>query len=881
MIRALLAATAIRRPVRLAASMLVLCTAPVLAQQDVLSTEGYVRPPAEVEKAVLAPRHLNVSLSNQSPNRKYFLKTQSEGLPSIVSFAKPHYFLGGVQVDPRANRARSFTTRGAAGFDIIEWESGRSTPVQIPRGAQVGAPEWSPDGSQLAFFAHFDDATHVFVADAATGRARQVTRTPVLATLVTDFDWTADGRAVVTVLLPANRGAAPRPPALPSPRVRLTGDARNRTRTFPSLLETPHDKVLLEYYATGQLAVVDVRSRAERRVGRPAMIQSVDPSPDGRYFRVTTLRKPFSYIVPVSSFGSVEEIWDATGKVLAEVSKRSLREGTQADSAERAEQETARRNVSWRPDGQGLSYLQLEPARPGASDDTAASPRAGQQGQGQGQGQSQQPRRRDRVMQWLPPFDSASAKVVYEASTRIGELRYDDDARVIFVGEGTGGGGRFGGGAGGGGGRNASTPVHEYAVYLDDPSKRYTITRYRSDEFFKNPGSLMTRRGTRGMTVVQLAGDGQHVYLQGTQYSEKPQERAPRSFIDKVEIRTGTKSRVYEGPDDVYETVLATVDDDLQRLIVQREAPATVPDSYLRTVATGDLRKLTDNKDFTPELTAAQRKQVMVTRVDGLKFNVNVTLPADWTPGTRLPALFWFYPREYTDQEAYDRTLRTFNKNRFPAIGTRSMEILTRLGYAVVAPDAPIIGPDGRMNDRYVADLRNNLAAVIDELDRRGYVDRTRLGIGGHSYGAFSAVNAMVHTPFFKAGIAGDGAYNRTLTPNGFQTERRDLWDSRETYLSMSPFLYAEQLNGALLMYHGMDDQNVGTHPINSERLFHALNGLGKTAALYLYPYEDHGPATEETLLDLWARWVAWLDKYVKNGTAPVVAEKVAAEIQP
>jgi dipeptidyl aminopeptidase/acylaminoacyl peptidase len=198
------------------------------------------------------------------------------------------------------------------------------------------------------------------------------------------------------------------------------------------------------------------------------------------------------------------------------------------------------------------------------------------------------------------------------------------------------------------------------------------------------------------------------------------------------------------------------------------------------------------------------------------------------------------------------------------------MHFFIRLGYAVVEPDAPIVGPAGKMNDNYEHDLRNNLAAVIDELDRREIIDRHRLAIGGHSYGAFSAVNAMVHTPFFKAGIAGDGAYNRTLTPLGFQSERRDLWEAKDVYLSMSPFLYANHLTGALLMYHGLGDQNVGTDPTNSMRLFHALNGLGKKTALYLYPLEDHGPATRETLLDLWARWAAWLDKYVKNPEARV-----------
>ena len=233
-----------------------------------------------------------------------------------------------------------------------------------------------------------------------------------------------------------------------------------------------------------------------------------------------------------------------------------------------------------------------------------------------------------------------------------------------------------------------------------------------------------------------------------------------------------------------------------------------------------------------PEITGATRERILVTRADGFKFWVEITLPRFHVAGVRRPAFFWFYPREYADQRAYDRGLRSYNKNLFPNLGTLSKDYLVALGYALVEPDCPIVGPTGRMNDFYVPDLRNNLTAVIDELDRRGILDRTKLAIGGHSYGAFSAANAMVHTPYFKAGIAGDGNYNRLLTPSAFQSEQRQLWEARETYLSMSPLLYAEQLTGALLMYHGLDDQNVGTAPINSERMFHALENLGKDALL-------------------------------------------------
>ncbi|MDQ6830050.1 MAG: prolyl oligopeptidase family serine peptidase, partial [Gemmatimonadota bacterium] len=280
-----------------------------------------------------------------------------------------------------------------------------------------------------------------------------------------------------------------------------------------------------------------------------------------------------------------------------------------------------------------------------------------------------------------------------------------------------------------------------------------------------------------------------------------------------------------------------------------------------------------NNKDYTPEFTNLQRRRIWVSRADGYRFLVNLTLPTDYKEGTRLPGMFWFYPYEYTDSSAYQRTLRTQNVNQFPNAGPRTIEYLATQGYAVANFDPPIMGSAGRMNDNYVSDLQNNLIAVIDELDRQGYIDRQRLGIGGHSYGAFSTVNAMVHTPYFKAGIAGDGMYNRSLTPTGFQSERRDFWEGQKTYLEMSPFLSADKLSGALLMYHSLEDQNTGTDPISSIRMMHALTSLGKTASLYMYPYEDHGPATKETILDQWARWTAWLDVYVKNAGKKAMKE--------
>jgi dipeptidyl aminopeptidase/acylaminoacyl peptidase len=839
-----------------------------LAQDSVLHEEGYLAPAPEIARIITAPRHENVSLTNLSPDQRYFLHALSGGLPSLADYAKPHYNLGGLFIDHRANRARSLTIGTGTGFELVPAESGRSIRIAAPSGARVSSATWSPDGKSLAYFAHFADATYLYVADVASGRARRLTGTPVLATFVTSIAWTDDGRSVVVVLVPDGRGPAPREPAVPTqPQVYLTQEGENKLRTYASLLETPHEQALLEYYTTGQLASIEVSRGRVRKIGRPAMIRSVDPAPRGGYLRVTTMRKPFSNVVPVSSFGTVEEIWGVDGEVLAELQARPLNLGIR-EVRDSTAADNDRRNIAWRPDGEGLSFLQLEPApaRGGAGQGAEASDDAAP-------GAERATRRKDRVMQWLPPFDSTSTRVVYTSDNRLSTVQYSTDPKLLFLSE------------------SARGSSHLYAISLDEPEQKHTIYRHRTEDFYTNPGTLVTTsdigssgggfggfRGAAPTGTVRLSSDGGSVYLAGTVHAKDPLEEAPRPFIDRVEIRTGKKERLFESSAELYERVTGLLDDDLRRVVISRESPTLVQDFYLLDRQAGTERKLTQNIDHSPELTSAERRIVQVTRADGINFWVRVTLPVGHAPGTRLPALFWFYPREYTDQESYDRSKRTHNKNQFPRIGPRTMEIMTRAGYAVVEPDAPIIGPAGRMNDFYIHDLRNNLSAVIDELDKQGLIDRSRLALGGHSYGAFSTANAMVHTPFFKAGIAGDGNSNRTLTPIGFQTERRELWEARETYLEMSPFLYAERLTGALLMYHGAADQNVGTHLIHSQRLFHGLNGLGKTASLYIYPYEDHGPATRETLLDLWARWVAWLDKYVKNADQPGARTEVAAE---
>jgi dipeptidyl aminopeptidase/acylaminoacyl peptidase len=851
---------------------------------DILKQETYQSPPKDLADAVLAPRYLNVSLTNASPDRKFFVDEIGDGPVVMKTFAKPFHELGGQFIDFKANRARALTIRNNVGIQVISAADGSKRQIRLPAGARVSNATWSPDGASIAFYVHGEDATNIWIADAATGAAHQVTKTPVLATLVTTFDFTKDGRQIATVLVPDGRAAMPQAPATPiGPSVKLAMETdKNRVRTYPSLMTTPYEEQLLEWHATGQLALVDVAKGTAKKIGAPAMIRAIDVAPDGKYVRVTRMTKPFSYDVPVSSFGQIEEIWDDTGKMLAKITERPINLGVRDDTPDpdpqappaagaggRGGPQTGKREVSWRPDGQGLTYLEQDPAPPRANrantDATGAGqpdapaddqPPAGRRGGGAAP-------RKDHVYQWLPPFDAASAKVIYENPTRISGHRYSPDMQWLFFSE------------------TAGQNTLESAVALTETSKKYTLARYRANDVYTNPGSLVGVRGTAGgggrgggrgggggTGPVMLSADGTSVFFQGSLYDKKPNDEGPKSFIDRVAIKTGEKQRIYESDNNgVSERVSTVIDADGKRFIVTRESPLEVPQNVL--LDGGRRVQLTKNVDVHEDLTRAKVERFTVSRPDGFTFRVKATLPPTWKVGDRLPALFWFYPSEFSSQEEYDRPDRTFNKNAFTNFGTRSMEYFVRLGYAVVVPDTPIVGPQGVMNNNYVNDLRNDLAATIDELDRRGIADRQRLAIGGHSYGAFSTVNAMVHTPFFKAGIAGDGAYNRTLTPLGFQNERRDLWEAPNVYLNMSPFMYANNLTGALLMYHNLGDQNVGTDPINSLRLYHALNGLGKPTALYLYPLEDHGPVAKETLLDLWARWAAWLDKYVMNPQKP------------
>ncbi|HKW02399.1 MAG TPA: hypothetical protein VJN96_21425, partial [Vicinamibacterales bacterium] len=347
---------------------------------QVIKAEGYQTPQKELADAVLAPRYTNVTLTNASPDKKWFLDEIGDGPVPMNTFAKPFHELGGVFIDYKGNRARAFTIQNNAGIQIISATDGTRKKLQVPAGLRVRGAVWSPDGKSVAYFGLSDTATHIYLADVATGVSRQVTTTPVLATMVSNFDFTSDGKQIAAVLVPDGRPAMPPAEAeIPTgPEVKVALGGRSQARTFPSLMHTPHDFALLEWHATGQLALIDVATKAVKKIGAPAMIRALDLSPTGQYVRVTRMTKPFSYIVPVSSFGQIEEVWDTTGKALAKISERPLNLGAIPDNPDPTDpnagqggggggrgggaNQTGKRELAWAADGNGMTYLEQQPA---------------------------------------------------------------------------------------------------------------------------------------------------------------------------------------------------------------------------------------------------------------------------------------------------------------------------------------------------------------------------------------------------------------------------------------------------------------------------------------------------------------------------------------
>lgn len=788
---------------------------------DILKAEGYIRPSKTIEDAVTAPWSDNVTGGSLNPQNTHMLITDSDGMPLLSSVGTEHINLGGMQFDTVAERDRTMTMRSQSGLSVMEVSTGKKTKVSVPNGVRVTGARWSPDGKMVAFIGLTERETSLYVADISNGRSKKVAD-GLRMTEVTNFDWLGDSKRIVVPVKPNGLQKPKFGPLASGPRVRLSDLKIDDYPTYPDLLNDPEEIEYLKYMLTAQIAIVDVTSGSSKRIGEPRMLLSVDAGPNARGYLVREFEGEFNYIRPSSSGAQRQILLNESGQEVAVLSYT----GTRAVAIKKDDQPKSRQGLSWRPDGAGLSYMRDEEL----PKDSKEKPKK-------------------QLVLWKAPFGEDDVEVVYENKDSFGLVGYGSDDKTVFISKAAG----------------KKTEYSFFKIGDSAEPKKFWETSSETD-FYSSPGSLMFDQKPGFGRVLHISEDGGSVFLSGTQYYKNPEEEAPRPFVDKLALDGEMKPvRLWQSSADAYET--ADLLDDGSKWLINRQSATMV--NQLFSTNGGPEKQITQNQNYVPDVTLAERKRMKVKRDDGVEFWIEATMPKYATSLSKLPAFIWFYPTEYKDQKTYDESNRTYNKNSFKRTATSTVQLMALEGYVVVDADFPITGEPTEANNTFQHQLRMNFTAIVDALTEDCGVDRDRMAIGGHSYGAFGTANALAHTSFFKAGIAGDGNYNRTLTPFGFQREPRDIWTAREVYTSVSAMLWANQINGALLMYHGMEDQNVGTFPIHSERMFAALEALGKPSAMYMYPYEDHGQIAKETRLDMWARWMAWLEKYVKSPEPP------------
>jgi dipeptidyl aminopeptidase/acylaminoacyl peptidase len=612
---------------------------------------------------------------------------------------------------------------------------------------------------------------------------------------------------------------APTVPSGPIVQEALSG-REDRVATYQDLLKSPHDERLFEHYATSQLARISLDGRVTN-IGAPAIIAGATPSPDGAWILVTSIARPFSYAVPYSYFPTRIEVWTPAGAVAKTVATRPLLErvpwGGDATQA-------GPRSPSWRSDvAATLTWLE---ALDGGDPTRAAE-------------------KRDRLLALDAPF-TATPRTLLETEWRARGVTWARGNLAIA--------------------RESNSRQRKSRVWTFDPSGTTAprlLWERGTEDRYADPGAFMTTRDARGQSVLRLTPDGRSAFLTGTGASAE----GDRPFLDRFDIATGQTTRVFRSAAPYYETVVDLLDDRGQRLLTRRESVTEPPNYFARDV----VRRIapiaiTTFADPAPQFANVKREQVRYTRSDGVQLQATIYLPPNYDKERDgpLPFLLWAYPREFGSADAASQV--SGSPYRFTRPGGSSHLFALLQGYGVMDdPTMPIIGMDGKEpNDTYVPQLVASAQAAVDHIVRMGVADRERIAVGGHSYGAFMTANLLAHTTLFRAGIARSGAYNRTLTPFGFQGEERSYWQAPELYEQMSPFTFANQIKTPILLIHGMADNNTGTFPIQSERMFAALKGNGGTTRYVQLPAESHGYAARESVGHTLHEMLGWLDQYVK-----------------
>jgi dipeptidyl aminopeptidase/acylaminoacyl peptidase len=743
-----------------------------------------------------------------SPTRDFLALVQSARYPGIAEVSEPMLRLAGVRLNPKTNGpARQGSVTSLAFLKLADQSK---VVVKLPAG-KVSSPDWSHDGKRFAITVTTGDGIRLWVGTVADGSLSEIMGVRVNAAMGDGVQWLNNDELLVE-MIPEKRGKPPEAPTAPiGPVVQESSGKAAPVRTFQDLLTSAHDEALFEYYGTSQLAILKLDGTMTK-LGEPAIITGMSPSPTGKYLLVTRLKKPFSYLYTYSAFPKVTEVWDRSGKVVHTVADLPLQDKVPIEGVP-----TGPRGIRWVA-GETDELVWAEALDGG--DPKAKVPH------------------RDELFRLAAPF-ATKPMSAYKTEHRFGGLSFLRAGNWLVT-------------------DLDRERKWTRTVVVEPDSGKATVSLFdRSiNDRYNDPGSPVTVPLANGQRVV-LVREGS-LYLSSAGATPKGELPTLKTFRpDSKETKT-----IFQCRDGMYESVVAIIDFEKNTFLIRRESPTEPPNYFLRT---GNQEiVLTDNKDPFPELRKVKKQLVKTKRKDGVEISFTLYTPPGLKDGEKLPTVFWAYPREFNDAATAGQV--TGSPFRFTTLGGYSHLFLLTQGYAVMDEvSMPIVGKPESANDTFIDQLVSTAEAAIEKACEVGPVDRDRIGVGGHSYGAFMTANLLAHSDLFRAGIARSGAYNRTLTPFGFQNERRTFWEAPEVYGKMSPFFNAPKVNEPLLLIHGQADSNPGTFPVQSERMYQAVRGNGGTVRLVLLPHEDHGYAARESIGHVLAEQIQWFDTHVKN----------------
>lgn len=811
------------------ATLSLLLAAPASAQSGMSAAPtGYMTPPAPMAQILdTAP----TPAASVSPRRDVIALLGRANLPPIAELAEPDLKLAGFRINPRNNGPANSRVGWLNALSFQSVAGGPVRRVALTPQTRFTSPGWSPDGSRVAFLVDRPTGLELWVADVATARARRLTGPIVNSAFGAGYEWMPDSAALLVRTVPARRGRVPVTGGAPtSPTIQQNAGRTTPVRTYQDLLRNAGDEALFDHYFTTQLALVPVTG-ASRTVGQPGLVRAASVSPDGRYLLVTRAKRPFSYVVPAALFPTEVTITDLDGRVVRKLADLPLRDDvpTQFDAVA-----PGPRSAHWRSD-KPATVAWVEAQDGGDVRREAAI--------------------RDRLLTLDAPFNGTPRKLL-DMADRFSDVVWGRDNHALVL-------------------TQWWNTRRETRIAID-PSKpgtgRVLLTRNYQDRY-NDPGYPLTRPNAAGRPVMHFTADGRGVFMTAPGASREGEF----PFLARMNLASGATTRLWQAKAPQFETIIALLDDRGERLLTRRESRIEPPNLYVRAGDTA--RRITDFPDPAPQLAGVTQRLVTYTRADGVELSGTLYLPAgyDQKRDGPLPLLMWAYPTEFTDPAIAGQVVDT--GNRFTRPGGISHLFLLTQGYAVLDnPTMPIVGANGaEANDTYIEQLTASARAAVDAVVALGIADRNRIAVGGHSYGAFMTANLLAHTDLFRAGIARSGAYNRTLTPFGFQAEQRTYWEAVDTYTEMSPFTHVRRIKEPILLIHGEADDNSGTFPVQSERFYAALKGQGATVRYVTLPLEAHGYRARESVMHTLWEMTRWLDEHVKPPAAPATARAAVA----